>query len=144
MDRITKVIKLKRQYKGQDFKSPPLFIPEGMSIPETAKSKMAKMMLDSGLISKDDYENMLGVTYDYNSDDINDSDFDRLDEEEEFRLSSLSSYDDEDTDEQEDKLTENFAASAKEAKPLSEAGTASTPPKVEAVEGKSVDEQASE
>lgn len=137
MDRITKVIKLKRQYKGQDFKSPPLFIPEGMSIPETAKSKMAKMMLDSGLISKDDYENMLGVTYDYDSDDINDPDFDRLDEEEEFRLSSLSGYDDEDTDEQE-------AASAKEAEPLSEAGTASTPPKVEAVEGKSVDEPASE
>lgn len=140
MDRITKVIKLKRQYKGQDFKSPPLFIPEGMSIPETAKSKMAKMMLDSGLISKDDYENMLGVTYDYNSDDINDPDFDRLDEEEEFRLSSLSGYDDDDTDEQIDKPTENSSASAKE----SEAGTASTPPKVEAVEGKSADEQASE
>ncbi len=59
MSRILKIIKEKRNGR-QHFSSPPLVIPVGATTPETANQTMARLMLASGVISRDDYEKMLG------------------------------------------------------------------------------------
>lgn len=77
MSRIKKIIDSKIG-GGQSFKSPPLVVPSGCVVPETANQTMARLMLNSGIINQDDYNKMLGVRYDVSSDDeiVFDDDFD--------------------------------------------------------------------
>jgi len=93
MSRISNLIKKAQAYKGQEFKQPRMFVPSGMIVPETAKNSMARQLYQAGIITKDDYEKMLGVSY-----DIDDVKLERFDDEtfsayeEEFKLSQLSEY----------------------------------------------------
>lgn len=101
MSRIGNLIKKAQAYKGQEFKQPRMFVPSGMIVPETAKNSMARQLYQAGIISKDDYEKMLGVVY-----DIDDVAQERFDDEtfsalhEEFELSKLSEYYDDYGDEE--------------------------------------------
>ncbi len=93
MSRISNLIKKAQAYKGQEFKQSRMFVPSGMTVPETAKNSMARQLYQAGIITKDDYEKMLGVAY-----DIDDLSLERFDDEafsaweEEFKLSQLSEY----------------------------------------------------
>lgn len=95
MSRIGNLIKKAQSYKGQEFKQPRMFVPSGMVVPETAKHTMAKQLYQSGIITKDDYEKMLGVVYDgdfenIESEDFSDEAFAKYDDE--FKLSNLAEY----------------------------------------------------
>lgn len=74
----------------------PLFIPTGMGRPETSKQTMARLMLESGIISRDDYDKMLGVEFDSSDDSVLSFDFDDdVDFEfdaERFTQTSLAEY----------------------------------------------------
>lgn len=93
MSRIGNLVKKAQAYKGQEFKQSRMFVPSGMIVPETAKNSMARQLYQAGIITKDDYEKMLGVSY-----DIDDVKLERFDDEafsayeEEFKLSQLSEY----------------------------------------------------
>lgn len=112
MSRISNLIKKAQSYKGQEFKQGRMFVPSGMIVPETAKNAMARQLYQAGIISRDDFDKMLGVVY-----DIDDIAQERFDDEafsalhEEFELSKLSEYyDDYDRDEEpasDSKRTEN-------------------------------------
>ena len=94
MSRISKIIKEKRNGR-QHFSSSPLVIPVGAVVPETANQTMARLMLTSGVISRDDYEKMLGVRYDIDNDEgVNyGKDFeDYEDYEDDFKLSVWAEY----------------------------------------------------
>ncbi len=91
MSRIAKIIKEKRGGK-QHFSSPPLVVPVGAVIPETASQTMARLMLNSGVISRDDYEKMLGVRYDIDNDEGVVYEDDAYDYEDDFKLSEWSEY----------------------------------------------------
>lgn len=91
MSRILKIIKEKRN-GGQHFSSPPLIIPVGATTPETANQTMARLMLASGVISRDDYEKMLGVRYDIDNDEGVVYEDDAYDYEDDFKLSEWSEY----------------------------------------------------
>lgn len=89
MSRISKL--LQRDSKPVKFVQPKMFVPVDCQIPETPKTIMARTMLQSGLITKDEYEKMLGVTFDVTSE--NDEDFDNFDDwEDDFKLSQFSEY----------------------------------------------------
>lgn len=94
MSRIGNLIKKAQAYKGQEFRQPKMFVPSGMIVPETAKNTMARQLYQAGIITKDDYEKMLGVVYDgdfkLNEEDLSDEAFSAF--EEEFKLSELSEY----------------------------------------------------
>lgn len=95
MSRIGNLIKKAQAYKGQEFRQPKMFIPSGMIIPETAKSSMARQLYQAGVITRDDYEKMLGVVYDSDmsqnfEEDFSDEAFSTYDDE--FKLSELSEY----------------------------------------------------
>lgn len=94
MSRIKKIIDSKIG-GGQSFKSPPLVVPSGCVVPETANQTMARLMLNSGLISQDDYNKMLGVRYDVSSDEeiVFDDYADDYDDED-FDVSDLVDFDD--------------------------------------------------
>lgn len=95
MSRMSKIIESKRKLK-QEFKSPPLALPVGMDRPETANQTMARLMLNSGVISRDDYDKMLGVIYDYSDDEIVDNEqFGVYDVMDDYKLSSFSQYEEE-------------------------------------------------
>ena len=91
MSRISKIIKEKRNGR-QHFSSPPLVIPVGAVVPETANQTMARLMLTSGVISRDDYEKMLGVRYDIDNDEGVVYEDDAYDYEDDFKLSEWSEY----------------------------------------------------
>lgn len=97
MSRISKIIKEKRSGR-QHFSSPPLVVPAGAVAPETASQTMARLMLSSGVISRDDYEKMLGVRYDIDNDEGVKFEDDAYDYEDDFKLSEWSEYEREDTD----------------------------------------------
>lgn len=94
MSRIGNLIKKAQSYKGQEFKMPRMFVPSNMIVPQTAKDVMAKQLYQAGIITKDDYEKMLGVVYDGDFNDesevFSDEAFARYDDE--FKLSDLSEY----------------------------------------------------
>lgn len=94
MSRIKKIIDSKIG-GGQSFKSPPLVVPSGCVVPETANQTMARLMLNSGLINQDDYNKMLGVRYDVSSDEeiVFDDYADDYDDED-FDVSDLVDFDD--------------------------------------------------
>lgn len=92
MSRISKIIKEKRNGR-QHFSSPPLVIPVGATTPETANQTMARLMLASGVISRDDYEKMLGVRYDIDNDEgVKFDEEDYGDYEDDYELSIWSEY----------------------------------------------------
>ena len=92
MSRISKIIKEKRN-GGQHFSSPPLVVPVGAVVPETANQTMARLMLASGVISRDDYEKMLGVRYDIDNDEgVKFDDEDYVDYKDDYELSIWSEY----------------------------------------------------
>lgn len=72
----------------------PLFVPTGFQVPETSQQTMARLMLNSGMISLDDYHNMIGVCYDgdYTRDTERFRDFE--DWEDDFKQSSFAEYED--------------------------------------------------
>lgn len=72
----------------------PLFVPTGFQVPETSQQTMARLMLNSGMISLDDYHNMIGVCYDgdYSRDTEQFRDFE--DWEDDFKLSQFAEYED--------------------------------------------------
>lgn len=72
----------------------PLFIPTGFQVPETSQQTMARLMLNSGMISLDDYHNMIGVCYDgdYTRDSEQFRDFE--DWEDDFKQSAFAEYED--------------------------------------------------
>lgn len=94
MSRISKLVSNAVTSRGQTFVQPKLFVPTDCQIPETSKEIMARTMLASGLITKDEYEKMLGVSYDI--DVQKDSDEDYFDDEyqEEFFMSDFAGYED--------------------------------------------------
>ena len=94
MSRIKKIIDSKIG-GGQSFKSPPLVVPSGCVVPETANQTMARLMLNAGLINQDDYQKMLGVRYDVSSDEeiVFDDYADDYDDED-FDVSDLVDFDD--------------------------------------------------
>lgn len=92
MSRILKIIKEKRNGR-QHFSSPPLAVPVGSVVPETANQTMARLMLTSGVISRDDYEKMLGVRYDIDNDEgvkFDDEDYGNY--KDDYELSIWSEY----------------------------------------------------
>lgn len=95
MSRIKKIIDSKIG-GGQSFKSPPLVVPSGCVVPETANQTMARLMLNSGIINQDDYNKMLGVRYDVSSDDeiVFDDDYADDYDDEDFDVSDLVDFDD--------------------------------------------------
>ena len=97
MSRISKIIKEKRNGR-QHFSSPPLVIPVGAVVPETANQTMARLMLNSGVISRDDYEKMLGVRYDIDNDEGIIYEDEAYDYQDDFKLSEWSEYERENTD----------------------------------------------
>lgn len=72
----------------------PLFVPTGFQVPETSQQTMARLMLNSGMISLDDYHNMIGVCFDgdYTRDTEQFRDFE--DWEDDFKLSQFAEYED--------------------------------------------------
>lgn len=94
MSRIGNLIRKAQAYKGQEFKQGRMFVPSGMIVPETAKNTMARQLYQAGIITKDDYEKMLGVVYDSDAqdfkEDFSDEAFSTYDDE--FKLSELSEY----------------------------------------------------
>lgn len=72
----------------------PLFVPTGFQVPETSQQTMARLMLNAGMISLDDYQNMIGVCYDgdYSRDTEQFRDFE--DWEDDFKQSSFAEYED--------------------------------------------------
>lgn len=89
MSRISKL--LQRSNNPVKFVEPKMFVPVDCQIPETPKSIMARTMLQSGIISKDDYDKMLGVTFDITTEQ--DEDFDNFEDwEDDFKLSQFSEY----------------------------------------------------
>lgn len=71
----------------------PLFVPTDCELPETSHQAIARIMLSSGVISRDDYEKMIGVTYDgeFNAESET---FDFEDWEDDFKQSAFARYED--------------------------------------------------
>lgn len=71
----------------------PLFVPTDCELPETSHQAIAKIMLSSGVISQDDYDKMIGVTYDgeFNAESET---FDFDDWEDDFKQSAFARYED--------------------------------------------------
>lgn len=91
MSRISKLIS--RSSNPVEFSEPKMFVPVDCQIPETPKTIMARTMLQSGLITRDDYDKMLGVEFDSRSESeevFSDDDFDDFDDD--FKVSSFAEY----------------------------------------------------
>lgn len=91
MSRISKLIS--RGSNPVKFVEPKMFVPVDCQIPETPKTIMARTMLQSGLITRDDYEKMLGVEFDTRSESdekFDDDDFE--DFEDDFKASAFAEY----------------------------------------------------
>lgn len=69
----------------------PLFVPTGCELPETSQQAIARIMLSSGIISQDDFLNMIGVTYDGDF-ETGKEPFDFEDWEDDFKQSAFAEY----------------------------------------------------
>lgn len=69
----------------------PLFVPTGCELPETSQQAIARIMLSSGIISQDDFFNMIGVTYDGDF-ETGQEPFDFEDWEDDFKQSAFAEY----------------------------------------------------
>lgn len=101
MSRISKL--LAKTNNPVKFIQPKLFVPVDCHLPETPKTIMARTMLQSGLITRDEYDKMLGVEFDTRSESeevFSDNDFDEYDDD--YRVSAFAEYEEElDVEEQE-------------------------------------------
>lgn len=94
-DFTVKILEARANVKTcDDLDYTPLFVPTGFQVPETSQQTMARLMLNSGMISLDDYHNMIGVCYDgdFTRDTEQFRDFE--DWEDDFKLSQFAEYDD--------------------------------------------------
>lgn len=94
-DFTVKILEARANVKTCDnLDSTPLFVPTGFQVPETSQQTMARLMLNSGMISLDDYHNMIGVCYDgdFTRDTEQFRDFE--DWEDDFKLSQFAEYED--------------------------------------------------
>ena len=64
MSRISVKINTARSSVGVTFTMPRLFVPVDCHTPATAKDSVARQLYQAGIISKADFEKMLGVVYD--------------------------------------------------------------------------------
>ena len=71
----------------------PLFVPTDCELPETSQQAIAKIMLSSGVISQDDFNKMIGVTYDGDFNETNEN-FEFEDWEDDFKQSAFARYED--------------------------------------------------
>ena len=95
MSRISVKIKAARSSVGIKFTMPKLFVPADCKTPATAKDSMARQLYQAGIISKADYEKMLGVVYDGDFDpDLEDFDDEAFSAQKDFEQSPYASYDD--------------------------------------------------
>lgn len=128
MSRIGTLIKKAQAYKGQRFKQPKMFVPAGCIVPQTAKDMMAKQLYQAGVITKDDYEKMLGVVYDgefsREQEVFDDETFSTYGEE--FKLSELAEYYDESPDLSSDDSGKSSEESVQRADELSRLGETSS------------------
>lgn len=94
MSRISNKIKSTRKDVGITFKMPKLFVPVDCHTPATAKDSVAKQLYQAGIISKSDFEKMLGIGFDGDfspkEEVFDDETFSAY--EEEFKLSELAEY----------------------------------------------------
>lgn len=94
-DFTAKILEARANVKTcDDLDLTPLFVPTGFQVPETSQQTMARLMLNSGMISLDDYHNMIGVCYDgdFTRDTEQFRDFE--DWEDDFKQSSFAEYED--------------------------------------------------
>lgn len=71
----------------------PLVVPEGNIQPETYNEAISKILYHSGIIDKDSYNRLRGVSYDGDFDDSNeDFEGDDWDSDDEFEMSEYSEY----------------------------------------------------
>lgn len=94
-DFTAKILEARANVKTcDDLDLTPLFVPTGFQVPETSQQTMARLMLNSGMISLDDYHNMIGVCYDgdFTRDTEQFRDFE--DWEDDFKLSQFAEYED--------------------------------------------------
>lgn len=94
-DFTAKILEARANVKTcDDLDLTPLFVPTGFQVPETSQQTMARLMLNSGMISLDDYHNMIGVCYDgdYSRDTEQFRDFE--DWEDAFKQSQFAEYED--------------------------------------------------
>lgn len=94
-DFTAKILEARADVKTcDDLDLTPLFVPTGFQVPETSQQTMARLMLNSGMISLDDYHNMIGVLFDgdYTRDTEQFRDFE--DWEDDFKLSQFAEYED--------------------------------------------------
>lgn len=106
MSRISKLVKAAQSASGVIFTQGKMFVPVDMQQPTTQKEAIARTLLQSGVINRDDYEKMLGVAFDTRDDSEENWNFE--DEEDEFRMSSFAEY--------EEDLEENESISQEENK----------------------------
>lgn len=100
MSRVMAKVRRARFGAGITFKMPKMFVPVDCQVPTTAKQLVARQLYQAGLISKADFEQMLGVLSvgDYDGDyDINNEEFD--DEafqtfREDYKQSDFADYED--------------------------------------------------
>lgn len=94
-DFTAKILEARANVKTcDDLDLTPLFVPTGFQVPETSQQTMARLMLKAGMISLDDYQNMIGVCYDgdYTRDSEQFRDFEAW--EDDFTLSKFAEYED--------------------------------------------------
>lgn len=94
-DFTAKILEARANVKTcDDLDLTPLFVPTGFQVPETSQQTMARLMLNSGMISLDDYHNMIGVCYDgdFTRDTEQFRDFE--DWEDDFKQSAFAEYED--------------------------------------------------
>ena len=95
MSRISVKIKAARNSVGIKFTMPKLFVPVDCKTPATAKDSMARQLYQAGIISKADYEKMLGVVYDGDFEpDLEDFDDEAFSPHSEFEQSQYANYED--------------------------------------------------
>lgn len=93
MSRISKLVKQAQLSSGVVFTQGKMFVPVDMQQPTTQKEAIARTLLQSGVINRDDYEKMLGVSFDTRDD--KDENWNFEDEEDEFKMSSFAEYEEE-------------------------------------------------
>lgn len=95
MSRISVKLKSVRSSVGIKFSMPKLFVPVDCHIPTTAKDSVARQLYQAGIISKADFEKMLGVVYDGDFDvDMEVFDDEAFSSRTDFDQSSFASYED--------------------------------------------------
>lgn len=100
MSRVIAKVRRARFGAGITFKMPKMFVPVDCQVPTTAKQLVARQLYQAGLISKTDFEQMLGVLSageydgDYNTDSEDYSDEAFQPRTDDYEQSAFASYED--------------------------------------------------